>query len=143
MPLACYHIAACPSVRTMPFASSRILYSSCAERRHTAPNFNFSRPGAFPTDCQKRVCSTSCSVTDWCDCPARGSSMYWSCSFGGNNSHLSISSFLVMVFACFPTLSVRACMVTPVHGLVNFAALQTSAPCRLFRQSFHILSFAL
>jgi hypothetical protein len=57
-------------------------------------------------------------------------------------SCLSISSFSVMVFACFLSLTVRACTLATAYRLANFAALQASAPLRFCRQSVYILSFA-
>ena len=80
---------------------------------------------------------------DWCAYPAWGSSESWSCWFWRKDSRLSIFSFAVTVFSCFPSLSVKASTVAPARGLANSTVLHTLTPLRFFRGSFHILSVAL
>jgi len=76
-----------------------------------------------------------CSVTRVCALPAGGSSLYWSSSFGGQDSRLSISSFSSNVFACLSSLSVKASTVVPAQGFAYRAAHLTSAPLRLYKYS--------
>jgi len=52
-------------------------------------------------------------VTRVCALPAGGNLLYWSSSFGGKDSPHSISFFSTIVFACLPSLSVRASTVAP------------------------------
>jgi len=138
-----FHMAGRLPVRTTDFTTSMIRFFSHFQSRCTVPQASFSGPGAFPIDSTNRAHSTACPVTEWCTCPTGGSSKYWLCSIGEKNSHLSISSFSVIVFACIPSLPVRALTVPPARGLANFTALLTLAPLGLFRELVHILSFAL
>jgi hypothetical protein len=122
-PLACFQTAGCRPVPITDHASSTIRIFSHSQSRCQPPKVNLSEPVAFPTACTNRARSTACWVTDWCFCPTGASSKYWPCSFGGKDSRLTIFSFLVIVSACYSSLSGRACTVTPAHGLANFAAL--------------------
>lgn len=138
-----FHTADWRHDRTTAFASYTIRCFSRCQSLRMAPKENLSGPGAFRMDCANRAHSTAYSVTDWCACATGGNSKYWLCSFGGKDSHLGISSFLVRVFACFPSLSVRASKRAAARGLANFITLPTLASLWFFRYSFHILSFAL
>jgi hypothetical protein len=111
--LAHVDTAGCQPVRNTACASSSIFSASHFQSRHMSPYGTLSRHGILVTDRPKRGCPTTSLAMDQCASPPRGSLKCWSCSFWGKDSHLTISYFFGMVFAFFPSLSVRASTAAP------------------------------
>jgi hypothetical protein len=140
--LACFCTAICHLVQKTTFNSCTHVSLPHSKTRGTARSHSLFGQGAITSDYAIRAHLNACSGSDSYTFHGGGSWKNLFSSFGGKKCCLSISSILVMVVLCLPSLSVSASTVNPALGLVNFAALQTSAPLWLFRSLLHILSFS-